>query len=462
MQLLGRSDMLEVDYKYLQANARICGAHFRDWAFTSSTKERLIRYALPEIGPPPSVFGSEPSTSGSHEAQQTPSSSTEGQNAAKNSNKKEQAPKPSNEGQKTQQSSNEVQQMPQKIIKCSNEVLQILKNSTVVQQSPQNVNVANRTLENSNEAQKPPQNSNVKIILKNSNDVKYLLKNSNKGQQTPENNDVVEESPQDSNKVAKTQNSISEQKGIKRKNIEQDLNPRKNLLQEEKKEETKEETTSRLQQYLKKRKEVLKKLRNTTFTELYPQAKNKMPQSLQNCKKARRSARKNSNDVQQSSSDSSDDERAAPSSNDEEWVPSKSKDVKVPTRLPKGVPLMVKSPNSAKRVPFDAIEAQRIIKNQRCVISKLKKQVEKLKANKLKFVLDLKGTMNPEQYGFVMSQIKQCKRTKEGRRWTKEDKMFALRIFLQSPDAYRILREKLSFPSRATLKKYSKKLDLGV
>lgn len=437
MQLLGRSDMLEVDYKHLQINARICCRHFRDWAFTSSTKERLIRFALPEIGPPPPVFGSGQPVS--IEVQQTPGSSMEGQEATKNSDEEQDSDEEqgSNEEQQTRQNNN-VQQMPKKIIQCSNEVLQILKNSTIVQQTPQNIDAANQTPENGNEAQKTPQKSNVKIILKNSDDVKHMLKNSNE--------------------VEKTQNSIPEQKGIKRKKIV----PRKNLLQGATKEVTKEETTTKLKQYLKNRKAVLQKLRKSN-PEISPQKRNSLPQK--NCKKARLRAPKKRKQSSSSSSDE-DSDSSESSSDEEEWAPSKSKDVKVKGGKVKDVKVKdvkvttIRPPNSTKRVPFDEIEAKRMITNQRCVISKLKKQVEKLRANKHKFTLDLKGQMNPEQYGFVMSQIKQCKRSKEGRRWTKDDKMFALRIYLQSPDAYRILREKLSFPSQATLKKYSKKLDL--
>ncbi|XP_035209855.1 uncharacterized protein LOC118184310 [Stegodyphus dumicola] len=54
LRAIDREDLLECDPNYIYYNARLCDAHFADWAFTSSERVKLISYAMPCQEQPPS------------------------------------------------------------------------------------------------------------------------------------------------------------------------------------------------------------------------------------------------------------------------------------------------------------------------------------------------------------------------------------------------------------------------
>lgn len=89
--------------------------------------------------------------------------------------------------------------------------------------------------------------------------------------------------------------------------------------------------------------------------------------------------------------------------------------------------------------------------HQQSVISRLRQKIFKLKTPP--YLKDLKQKLNVEQYNFVLAQINMSSKAAHGRRWGKTHKAFALNIYLQSPSAYAILRRKLAFPSKSTLKR---------
>lgn len=69
----------------------------------------------------------------------------------------------------------------------------------------------------------------------------------------------------------------------------------------------------------------------------------------------------------------------------------------------------------------------------------------------------LKGKVNKTTYHFLLSQIsQQCKKSR-GRRYTLNDKIFALSLLKQSPRCYKLLKKVFSLPSRKTLMKLLKK-----
>ncbi|CAL1273975.1 unnamed protein product [Larinioides sclopetarius] len=83
-------------------------------------------------------------------------------------------------------------------------------------------------------------------------------------------------------------------------------------------------------------------------------------------------------------------------------------------------------------------------------VSKLKKRLyENSSASRLLGQLQAKLADKPYLYQFIHSQIRmiQC-RSSKGRRWSAKEKSFALRIYLHSPSAYRILRKYFAFPHK--------------
>lgn len=62
----------------------------------------------------------------------------------------------------------------------------------------------------------------------------------------------------------------------------------------------------------------------------------------------------------------------------------------------------------------------------------------------------------------LQSQIKNYKKKLTGRRWSKEEKISALRIFKRSPTCYRLLRRLFHLPSPSTLKSLLNKVPFSV
>lgn len=74
------------------------------------------------------------------------------------------------------------------------------------------------------------------------------------------------------------------------------------------------------------------------------------------------------------------------------------------------------------------------------------------KAFKMSITEDFaRANVNESTYRFIMSQLRNQKKAKRGRRYSLEDKILALSLLKQSPKAYRLLRKIFALPSRKTL-----------
>ena len=81
--------------------------------------------------------------------------------------------------------------------------------------------------------------------------------------------------------------------------------------------------------------------------------------------------------------------------------------------------------------------------------------------NKVARILsELSGFLPPQTMEFVKTQVKMSDRSKQGRRWTSKDKMFALSIYYQSQKAYKLLRKIFYLPSKSTLQKTLQKTSI--
>lgn len=69
-----------------------------------------------------------------------------------------------------------------------------------------------------------------------------------------------------------------------------------------------------------------------------------------------------------------------------------------------------------------------------------------------------KANLNKQTQNFILSQLKHQKLTPKGRRFSLEDKMFALTLYKQSPRGYRLLRKIFALPSKKTLTNLLQKL----
>lgn len=101
----------------------------------------------------------------------------------------------------------------------------------------------------------------------------------------------------------------------------------------------------------------------------------------------------------------------------------------------------------------------RVIKNLRSVTKKLFTNNSELK-DKLKEANDfvnsedfIKATVNETTFSFILSQVKQQRKHKKGRRFTVDDKIFALSLYKQSPRGYRYLQKVFALPSKSTINK---------
>lgn len=86
----------------------------------------------------------------------------------------------------------------------------------------------------------------------------------------------------------------------------------------------------------------------------------------------------------------------------------------------------------------------------RSAVSKLKK---KLFVQKNGLLHELQQKLTASQYEFVLSQLNSSGRDPRGRRWSAENKAFALQLYHQSSGTYRRLRKHLAFPCVKTLTK---------
>lgn len=74
--------------------------------------------------------------------------------------------------------------------------------------------------------------------------------------------------------------------------------------------------------------------------------------------------------------------------------------------------------------------------------------------NSLKNILfSLRQSVPFRIYKFIESQVKNCFKSPEGRRWCMEDKDMAMKLYLASPRAYRALSKYFCFPTKQTLLK---------
>ena len=63
----------------------------------------------------------------------------------------------------------------------------------------------------------------------------------------------------------------------------------------------------------------------------------------------------------------------------------------------------------------------------------------------------LRAALNKNTYKFVMGQVRHQKLKSRGRRFTTDEKVFALSLLKQSPRGYRLLKRSFALPSRRTL-----------
>ncbi|XP_049868630.1 uncharacterized protein LOC126368613 isoform X2 [Pectinophora gossypiella] len=77
-------------------------------------------------------------------------------------------------------------------------------------------------------------------------------------------------------------------------------------------------------------------------------------------------------------------------------------------------------------------------------------------------VKKLSAKVTPAFALFLQGQIRNCNRKLRGRRWSREEKITALRIFKRSPTCYRLLRRLFTLPSPGTLKNLLSKIPFTV
>jgi len=112
---------------------------------------------------------------------------------------------------------------------------------------------------------------------------------------------------------------------------------------------------------------------------------------------------------------------------------------------------------------------QRMYKVHRNVCSKLSKlksclNKERNKNSMLKELLDkgkfsfIEENLNDVTKNFIQSQLRNFNKTSTGKRWTTEDKVFALSMYKRSPRLYRYIQHYFELPSIRTLKRVLSKL----
>ncbi|XP_045506276.1 uncharacterized protein LOC123702543 [Colias croceus] len=102
-------------------------------------------------------------------------------------------------------------------------------------------------------------------------------------------------------------------------------------------------------------------------------------------------------------------------------------------------------------------------------ICTLQNTIKRLKANSVlkvlaedKAVEKLSKNITPAFSLLLQGQIRNSKRKLTGKRWSKEEKIIALRIYKRSPTCYRLLRRLFCLPSASTLKNRLNKVLMDV
>lgn len=108
--------------------------------------------------------------------------------------------------------------------------------------------------------------------------------------------------------------------------------------------------------------------------------------------------------------------------------------------------------NLAKKLKETAVKLDRENINNR---TRLQEALDYVESGEL-----LKNKVNKTTLRFLQSQIELQQKKSRGRRFTMEDKIFALSIFKQSRKGYRLLEKLFALPSKATLIKLLKKIPL--
>lgn len=74
----------------------------------------------------------------------------------------------------------------------------------------------------------------------------------------------------------------------------------------------------------------------------------------------------------------------------------------------------------------------------------------------------LRAKLNSRSLNFINSQLRMQQKNPRGRRFTLDDKVFALSLLKQGPKAYKLLRSTFALPSRRTLMNLLNKIDFKV
>lgn len=98
--------------------------------------------------------------------------------------------------------------------------------------------------------------------------------------------------------------------------------------------------------------------------------------------------------------------------------------------------------------------------------NKLKKQkMDKSILNVLdedESVRKLSKKLTPTFALLLQSQLKNCSKKRQGRRWTEEEKLVAVRLFKRSPTCYRLMRRMFHLPAPSTLRSLLAQMEMPV
>lgn len=110
--------------------------------------------------------------------------------------------------------------------------------------------------------------------------------------------------------------------------------------------------------------------------------------------------------------------------------------------------------NSAPRVPKLTPKTRRIMTLESS-LTKCKRKIFKLETSlhKTSLAESLRSKLTNVQYLFVMAQIRLHNKSKQGRRWSAEEKAMAYNIYARSTNTYNYLCDRFAFPSISTLRR---------
>lgn len=91
-------------------------------------------------------------------------------------------------------------------------------------------------------------------------------------------------------------------------------------------------------------------------------------------------------------------------------------------------------------------------------VDELKKKLKVNKLNDATVLSYLSTKFNAELFEFISMQLKNCGRSKLGRRYTEKQKSLCLAMYKQGPKAYRFNEQWCCLPTKRTLGRYSAKL----